>query len=66
MKRLRNVSSSIGRIHKRPEDERQAFLGHVANGSNKWYEDPDLGADYLLPLVDLIGAEYFDGETVHK
>ena len=64
MKHLRNVGSSIGRIHKRPDDERQAFLGHVANGSNKWYEDPDLGADYLLSLVNLIGAEYFAGENV--
>ncbi len=66
MKHLRNVGSSLGRIHRRPDDERQAFLGHVANGSNKWYEDPDLGAGYLLPLVNLIGADYFGGETVQK
>jgi hypothetical protein len=64
MKHLRNIGSSVGRIHKRPDDERQAFLGHIANGSNKWYEDPDLGADYLLPLVNLIGKEYFEGEMV--
>lgn len=43
------------------DHERQAFFGHVANGSNKWY---DLGADYLLPLVNLIGAAYFAGEHV--
>ncbi|MCK4341514.1 MAG: hypothetical protein KAY37_07325 [Phycisphaerae bacterium] len=43
-----------------------AFLGHIANGgTNVFYEDPDLGAGYLLDLVNLIGAEYFNDETVN-
>lgn len=65
MKHLRNVGPSLGRVHKRPDDERQVFLGHIANGTNVFYEDPDLGPEYLLDLVDLVGADYF-GETVKK
>lgn len=61
MKHLRNVGSSLGRLRKRPEDERQVFLGLVANGTNFFCEAPDLGANCLLELVNLIRAEFRRG-----
>lgn len=31
----------------------------------RFYEG-DVGDDYLVDLVNLIGAEYFDGERINK
>ena len=59
-KHVRNVGPSIGKRH---PDEREAFLGHAVRGTSRFYEG---GVDetYLVELVNLIGAEYFHGETV--
>ncbi len=63
-KHLRNIGASLGKKHKRPEEERQAFLGHVVGtGTSRFYED-DVDETYPLDLVNLIGSEYFDGEQV--
>ena len=44
-------------------DERDHFLGHVEPGQTRWYTG-DADETYLLPLVNLIGLEYSDGEAV--
>jgi len=60
-KHLRNVGGK-----KRLEiskEERDHFLGHVEAGETKWYTG-EAREDYLVPLVNAIGAEYFDGGHV--
>lgn len=65
-KHLRNIGSTVGRNNRRPKDEREAFLGHaVAGGMSKFYTD-DAPDNYLVRLVNLIGAEYFGGEKVGR
>ncbi|MFH0981615.1 MAG: tyrosine-type recombinase/integrase [Planctomycetota bacterium] len=62
-KHLRNVGPTLGKRARRSSDEREAFLGHVVHGTSRFYEG-DVDETYLIPLVNLIGAEYFDGEQV--
>jgi hypothetical protein len=45
------------------DDERDAFLGHVVRGTSRLYEG-DVDETYLVPLVNLIGQHYLDGEQV--
>jgi len=63
LKHLRNVGATLGKRHKRLADERTTFLAHSEGGTNRFYEG-DVGEDYLVALVNLIGEEYFDGEQV--
>ena len=63
LKHLRNVGATLGKRHKRHPDERTTFLAHSEGGTNRFYEG-DVGEDYLVELVNLIGEEYFDGEQV--
>ncbi len=63
-KHLRNVGPTLGKRGKRPRDERDAFLGHVIDGTGKYYEG-DVDETYLIPLVDLIGGQYFGSENVN-
>lgn len=63
LKHLRNVGATLGRRHKRHPDERTTFLAHSEGGTNHFYEG-DVGEDYLVALVNLIGEEYFDGDQV--
>jgi integrase len=62
-KHLRNVGATLGKRGRRSRDERDAFLGHVVDGTSKFYEG-DVDETYLIPLVDLIGEQYFGGEHV--
>lgn len=64
-KHCRNVGATLGRNHRLTINECEAFLGHDVNGMCVFYmgDTPD---DYLVPLVNLIGAEYFGGETVGR
>lgn len=38
-------------------------MAHSEGGTNHFYEG-DVGEDYLVALVNLIGEEYFDGDQV--
>lgn len=62
-KHMRNVGATLGKRGRRSRDERDAFLGHVVDGASKFYEG-DVDETYLIPLVDLIGEQYFGGEKV--
>ncbi len=62
-KHLRNVGPTLARRARLSNDEREAFLGHVVGGTSRFYEG-DVDETYLIPLVDLIGEQYFDGEKV--
>jgi len=64
LKHLRNVGATLGRRHKRHPDKRTTFLAHSEDGTNHFYEG-DVGEDYLVTLINLIGDEYFDGEQVY-
>ena len=44
-------------------EERDHFLGHVDPSQTRWYTG-DADESYLVPLVNEIGTEYFDGEHV--
>lgn len=58
-KHIRNIAPSVGRRHRRHPDEREAVLGHRCSATRAFYEG-DFDASYLLPLVELVGQEYFD------
>jgi len=60
---LRNVGPSIAKRAKSPRDEREAFLGHVVDGTSKFYE-ADVDETFLVNLVNLIGEQCFGGEHV--
>ena len=60
-KHLRNIGGK--KRHGINSDERDHFLGHVDPKQTRWYTG-DADETYLLPLVQRIGAEYFDGEQV--
>lgn len=62
-KHLRNVGPSIAKRAKLPRDEREAFLGHVVDGTSKFYE-ADVDETFLVNRVNLIGEQYFGGEHV--
>jgi integrase len=62
-KHLRNVGPNVARNHGRSKDEREALLGHAVEGTNWFYEyTPD--ARFLLPLVNVIGREYLEGDQI--
>ena len=60
-KHLRNIAPSIRKAARLPQEVSDVVLGHVCEVSSKFYEG-DVGADYLLPLVDFVGEQYFGGE----
>lgn len=62
-KHLRNVGPTLGKKARLSMDERDAFLGHVVNGTSAFYEG-DMDETYLVDLVNLIGLHYFGGERV--
>lgn len=62
-KHIRNIGSSLGRLHKLSRDERDALLGHVVAGTSKFYEE-DVDHRYLIDVVNLVGREYFDGDQI--
>ena len=64
MKHLRNVGPSMAKQAGVSREMRDTFLGHVVNGANRWYE-ADVDEYYLVPLVNLVGEQYFGGERVH-
>ena len=64
-KHIRNVGSSLAKRAKPPVDERQAFLGHAINGTSKFYEG-NVDQTYLITLVNLIGAEYLEGNSIRS
>lgn len=63
-KHIRNVGPTVGRNNKRPIDEREAILGHVIEGNSKFYTG-EFDESFLVELVNLIGRDYFGGETVN-
>ncbi len=56
--------ATLGKRHKRHPDEREAFLGHAVGGGTSRFYEGDVADDYLVPLVNLIGHDYFTGEEV--
>jgi len=62
-KHIRNIASSLGKLNKLSRDERDAVLGHVVDGTSKFYEE-DVDHRYLIRLVNLVGKEYFDGAEI--
>lgn len=66
-KHCRNVGPTLNKrsMPKGMPDMRSEFLGHNERGTNKFYTD-DVDQTYLIPVVNLIGGEYFDGEQVQK
>jgi len=63
-KHLRNVAPSLRKSNHLPSDMSDAILGHVLKtGNSKFYED-EVDERYLIPLVNLVGTEYFGGEQV--
>jgi integrase len=62
-KHLRNVGSTLARRARLSLLEIDAFLGHDINGTSRFYVG-DVDETYLVPLVNLIGTEYFDGEQI--
>lgn len=55
---LRNIGSTLCRDNHLPEAAADAWLGHSARGTNKFYTG-EAKDDYLQPLVRLIEASYF-------
>lgn len=62
-KHLRNIGGK--RRHGIGKEERDHFLGHVDQTQTRWYTG-DADQTYLVALVNGMGAEYFDGETVAR
>ena len=62
-KHLRNIGGTLGDKGGLSEMMIDRFLGHTLKRERAKYLG-DVDASYLVPLVNLIGAEYFDGETV--
>jgi integrase len=64
-KHLRNIAGSLGRKNKIQTEVIDTLLGHAVKGvSSRYTDETEVDAAYLVPMVNLIGAEYFDGETV--
>ena len=59
-KHLRNIGGTLAKRNGY-KDRVQEFLGHNETGTNKFYVD-DVGPEYMVPVVNLIGREYFDGD----
>jgi len=62
-KHLRNIGPSLRKAAKLPKEMSDAMLGHVTEGTSAFYED-DVGPEYLLPLVNLIGLDHLGGSFV--
>jgi integrase len=62
-KHIRNVGPTLRKQAGLPTDMSDAILGHTVAGTSKYYEG-DVDETYLAPVVNLIGKEYFGGETV--
>ena len=62
-KHLRNIGGTLGDKGGLSEMMIDRFLGHTLKRERAKYLG-DVDASYLVPLVNLIGAEYFNGETV--
>jgi integrase len=62
---FRNIGGTLGLRGKLTAFEIDAFLGHEINGMSRFYMG-DVDETYLVPLVNLIGNEYFHGEEVGK
>jgi len=58
-KHLRNIGGK--KRHGIGKDERDHFLGHVDPTQTRWYTG-DEDETYLLPLVNMIAAQYVDDE----
>ncbi len=68
VKHTRNIGATLNVKAKKNgmPDYRDEFLGHVDRlGSNRFYSSSEAADETLLiPVVNLIGNEYFDGEQV--
>ena len=62
-KHARNIGPSLAKAAGLSIEVRDTFLGHVVRGTHGHYED-DPGPACLLPVVNLIGHDYFGGEQV--
>ncbi len=58
LRHCRNIGSTVRRNAGLPADMANAWLGHSARETNKFYTG-EAGEDYLLPLVQEIGRVYF-------
>lgn len=58
-KHIRNVAASLAKAANLSIDERQAILGHVAKGTNTFYEGEPVDEKFLQRTVDLVGEKYF-------
>jgi len=63
-KHLRKMAPQIGRDHRRQLEERDAILGHKPKGMTREHYEDMLTPEFLVPLVNCIGAELFGGEKV--
>ncbi|MEE9293398.1 MAG: hypothetical protein V3W34_00325 [Phycisphaerae bacterium] len=63
-KHLRNVGSNVADEHDLSSRVIDRFHGRVLKGVKRAYLVKSRKPEYLIPLVNLIGAEYLDGETV--
>ena len=62
-KHLRNIAPTLRKKSKLHPEMSDAILGHSVRGTSRFYEG-DIGDDYLLPLVKMVGKEYFGGEKI--
>lgn len=58
LRSCRNIGATLCRDARLPTDMAEAWLGHSARGTNKFYTG-EAQEDYLLPLVQVIGGRYF-------
>jgi len=57
LRSCRNIGATLCRGARLPTDMAEAWLGHSARGTNKFYTG-EAEEDYLLPLVRVIGEKY--------
>jgi integrase len=62
IRHLRNIGSTAVRDHRLPEAMAHAWLGHAAGGTNVFYTG-EAKDDYLLPLIEVIGATYLNSNV---
>jgi Phage integrase family len=65
-KHLRNVGSNLADEHDLSSRMIDRFHGRVIKGAKKSYLVKTRKPEYLISLVNLIGAEHFDGEQVGR
>ena len=66
-KHLRNIGPTLRKRNQLPSDMSDAITGHVAGSGGKRtsvYYEGDVDETYLIPLVNLIGRDYFDGDQI--